>query len=103
MEINMTYAIIGTGLVGATLARFFAAKIIPVLIANSRAPETLGELTVELGTSVKAVTVDERLRIGSRLKFDAAIFGERPDLTRGRHSRSVLRPTRNNVPIRGGR
>jgi predicted dinucleotide-binding enzyme len=31
MEINMTYAIIGTGIVGATLARFFAAKDIPVL------------------------------------------------------------------------
>jgi 3-hydroxyisobutyrate dehydrogenase-like beta-hydroxyacid dehydrogenase len=59
MEINMTYAIIGTGLVGATLAHFFAAKTIPVLIANSRGPETLGELPAELGASVKAVTVDE--------------------------------------------
>jgi 8-hydroxy-5-deazaflavin:NADPH oxidoreductase len=58
MEINMTYAIIGSGLVGATLARFFAAKNIPVLIANSRGPETLCELTAELGASVKAVTVD---------------------------------------------
>jgi len=58
-EINMTYAIIGTGLVGVTLARVFAAKTIPVLIANSRGPETLGELTAELGASVKAVTVDE--------------------------------------------
>ena len=55
----MTYAIIGTGLVGVTLARVFAAKTIPVLIANSRGPETLGELTAELGASVKAVTVDE--------------------------------------------
>ena len=36
MEINMTYAIIGAGTVGASLARFFAAKDIPVLIANSR-------------------------------------------------------------------
>ena len=51
----MTYAIIGSGLVGATLARFFAAKDIPVLIANSRGPETLGEP----GPSVKAVTVKE--------------------------------------------
>jgi hypothetical protein len=59
MEINMTYAIIGTGLVGATLARFFAAKTIPVLIANSRGPETLGEITAELGASVKAVTIHE--------------------------------------------
>jgi 8-hydroxy-5-deazaflavin:NADPH oxidoreductase len=55
----MSYAIIGSGLVGATLARFFAAKDIPVLIANSRGPETLRELTAELGRSVKAVTVDD--------------------------------------------
>ncbi|HTV37218.1 MAG TPA: NAD(P)-binding domain-containing protein [Xanthobacteraceae bacterium] len=58
----MTYAIIGTGSVGSTLARFFAAKSIPVLIANSRGPKTLGELTAQLGASVKAVTVDEAVK-----------------------------------------
>ncbi|HTW68628.1 MAG TPA: NAD(P)-binding domain-containing protein [Acetobacteraceae bacterium] len=55
----MTYAIIGTGLVGATLARCFAAKNIPVLIANSRGPETIGDLAAEFGASVRAVTVGE--------------------------------------------
>jgi 8-hydroxy-5-deazaflavin:NADPH oxidoreductase len=58
MEMNMTYAIIGTGQVGATLARIFAGKNIPVLIANSRGPETLGELAAELGAGVKAVTIE---------------------------------------------
>ena len=58
----MTYAVIGTGSVGSTLARFFAAKSIPVLIANSRGPKTLGELTAQLGASVKAVTVDEAVK-----------------------------------------
>jgi 8-hydroxy-5-deazaflavin:NADPH oxidoreductase len=58
-EISMTYAIIGSGLVGATLARFFAAKNIPVLIANSRGPESLGKLAAELGESIKAVTVED--------------------------------------------
>ena len=48
----MTYAIIGTGLVGATLAHFFAAKDIPVLIANSRGPETLDELAAGIGPRV---------------------------------------------------
>jgi 8-hydroxy-5-deazaflavin:NADPH oxidoreductase len=62
MEIIMTYAIIGTGTVGKTLARFFAAKKIPVLIANSRSPETLADLTAELGASVKAVTVAEAVK-----------------------------------------
>ena len=58
----MTYAIIGTGIVGATLAPFFAAKDIPVLIANSRGPETFGKVTAELGASVKAITVDEAVK-----------------------------------------
>jgi len=58
----MKYAIIGSGLVGSTLARFFAAKHIPVAIANSRGPETLGKLTAELGASVKAVTVAEAVK-----------------------------------------
>lgn len=50
---------LGTGLVAATLARFFAAKTTPVLIANSCGPETVGEFTAKLGATVKAVTVDE--------------------------------------------
>jgi 8-hydroxy-5-deazaflavin:NADPH oxidoreductase len=62
MEVNMTYAIIGAGLVGGTLARFFAAKDIPVLIANSRGPETLAEAATEIGPSVTAATVAEAVR-----------------------------------------
>jgi 8-hydroxy-5-deazaflavin:NADPH oxidoreductase len=62
MEINMTYAIIGTGVVGATLARFFAAKDIPVLIANSRGPETLAKIAVEIGPTVKPATVAEAVK-----------------------------------------
>lgn len=58
---NMTYAIIGSGTVGMTLARFFAAKNIPVRIANSRGPETLGDLATELGLSVTPVTVAEAI------------------------------------------
>ncbi len=58
----MTYAIIGAGTVGATLARFFAAKEIPILIANSRGPETLGELAAEIGPSVTPATVAEAVK-----------------------------------------
>ncbi len=55
----MNYAIIGSGTVGTTLARFFAAKGIPVRIANSRGPDTLREVATELGLSVTPVTVQE--------------------------------------------
>jgi 8-hydroxy-5-deazaflavin:NADPH oxidoreductase len=62
MEINMTYAIIGAGTVGATLARFFAARDIPVLITNSRGPETLGELAADIGPGVTPVTIAEAVK-----------------------------------------
>ena len=55
----MTYAIIGSGSVGSTLAGLFAAKNVPVLIANSRGPETLKDLVAELGSSVTPVTVEQ--------------------------------------------
>ena len=55
----MTHSIIGAGKVGSTLARLFAAQEIPVLVANSRGPETLSGLTTELGAHVEAVTVEE--------------------------------------------
>ena len=58
----MTYAIIGTGTVGITLARFFAAANIPVLIANSRGPETLRDIAAELGAAVTPVTVEQAVR-----------------------------------------
>ena len=58
----MTNAIIGTGLVGTTLARFFAAKGIPVLLANSRGPETLAEAAAKIGPHVKPVTVAEAVK-----------------------------------------
>ena len=58
----MTTAIIGSGTVGTTLARFFAAKAIPVLIANSRGPDTLTALAAELGPSVTPVAVEEAVQ-----------------------------------------
>lgn len=58
----MTYAIIGTGLVGMTLARFFAAKDIPVLIANARGPGTLAEVAAETGPRVTPVALAEAVK-----------------------------------------
>ncbi len=61
-ENDLPYAITGTGLVGATPARLFAVKILPVVSANLRGPEILGELTAELGVGVKAVTIEGSCR-----------------------------------------
>jgi 8-hydroxy-5-deazaflavin:NADPH oxidoreductase len=61
-EFNMTYAIIGAGLAGTTLARFFAAKDISVLMANSRGPETLAEPAAEIGPGVSPTTAAEAVK-----------------------------------------
>jgi predicted dinucleotide-binding enzyme len=58
----MTYAILGSGAIGAALARRFAAAGIDVSLANTKGPESLAGLTGELGSAVKAVTAAEALR-----------------------------------------
>jgi predicted dinucleotide-binding enzyme len=57
----MTYAIIGTGNVGTALARLFSRAGIEVSIANTRGPETIQPLVKELGTTVKARTLEDAL------------------------------------------
>jgi 8-hydroxy-5-deazaflavin:NADPH oxidoreductase len=60
-DITMTYAIIGTGNVGTALARQFSRARIEVSIANTRGPETIQPLVKELGTTVKARTLEDAL------------------------------------------
>jgi len=55
----MKYAIIGSGKIGAALARSFARKKIDVAIANTRGPKTLTSLTEELGPCVVPQSIQE--------------------------------------------
>lgn len=48
----MTYAIIGSGAIGTAVARQFARIKTPVLVANSRGPESVAVLAAELGSSI---------------------------------------------------
>lgn len=57
----MTYAIIGTGTVGLALAGFFAAKDLPVLLANSRGPKAVAPLAEKIGSSVTAATLEQAI------------------------------------------
>lgn len=57
----MTYAILGSGAIGAALARHFARKALPVKIANTRGPQSLAALAAELGPVVSPVSVEEAL------------------------------------------
>jgi predicted dinucleotide-binding enzyme len=55
----MTIAILGAGALGIALARLFARNGIAAQIANSRGPETLAQLTGELGPLITAVSAQE--------------------------------------------
>lgn len=57
----MSYSIIGSGAIGAALARQFARKGVRVRIANSRGPETLTDLARELGPSIQPSTLEQAL------------------------------------------
>jgi hypothetical protein len=57
----MKYSIVGSGLVGKTLAGIFARQGVEVLIANARGPDSLMAMAAELGPHVVPVTVDRAL------------------------------------------
>jgi 8-hydroxy-5-deazaflavin:NADPH oxidoreductase len=56
---SATVGILGAGTIGRGVGRFFASAGHPVLISNSRGPETLGEVVAELGDHARAVTTAE--------------------------------------------
>jgi hypothetical protein len=58
-EVTMKYAIIGSGAIGTALATQFSRKNIEVSVANSRGPDSLGELQSRLGRCIKPVTTQE--------------------------------------------
>jgi predicted dinucleotide-binding enzyme len=53
----MKIAVIGAGMIGATVARLFVKADHEVAISNSRAPESLASLVAELGPRARAMTV----------------------------------------------
>ena len=56
-----TYSIVGSGNVGSALARIFARAHIDVTIANTRGPESLRDLTTELGPTVQAASIADAI------------------------------------------
>jgi predicted dinucleotide-binding enzyme len=70
----MKIGIIGSGNIGATLARLFAHAGHEVAISNSRGPESLSDLVAEIGANAHAVTVDEAAAFGD-VVVEAIPFG----------------------------
>ncbi|MBZ6085220.1 NAD(P)-binding domain-containing protein [Streptomyces olivaceus] len=59
-----TIGIIGSGLVGGSVARLAVDAGYSVVLSNSRGPDSIAELVSELGTPARAATVDEAIEAG---------------------------------------
>lgn len=73
----MKIGIIGSGAIGTALARILARAGIDASIANSRGPETLTELTNELGPRISAVSAKEAA--SADMVFVAVNWSRLPD------------------------
>jgi 8-hydroxy-5-deazaflavin:NADPH oxidoreductase len=100
----MKIGIIGAGMIGGTLARRLTALGHEVVIANSRGPESLGELAAETGA--RSVTVAEAAR-GGEIVIVTIPQRAVPDLPRdlftGVPEDVVVVDTGNYYPARDGR
>ncbi len=76
----MKYAILGSGKIGAALARIFAKSKIEMGIANSRGPKTLTSLQEELGPGIVPYTLQEALT--ADVLFLAVPFSAHKDVGR---------------------
>ncbi len=59
-----TLGIIGSGMIGSTVARLAIAAGYDVVLSNSRGPETLTDLITELGPRARAATAAEAAEAG---------------------------------------
>ncbi|MGB3633386.1 MAG: NADPH-dependent F420 reductase [Rubrobacteraceae bacterium] len=60
----MNIGIIGSGNIGANAARLFVQAGHEVAISNSRGPDSLRDLVDEIGSNIRATTVEEAANLG---------------------------------------
>ena len=97
----MNIGVIGSGNIGATAARLFAAAGHEVAISNSRGPETLEGLIQEIGPGVHAATVEEAAGFGE-VVMEAIPFGRYTSLPADRLAGKVFITASNYYPARDG-
>jgi predicted dinucleotide-binding enzyme len=60
--VNMTFAIIGSGNIGAAVARHFARLDLPVAVATAKGPDAVQRLVADIGPQILPTELSEALR-----------------------------------------
>jgi predicted dinucleotide-binding enzyme len=97
----MRIGVIGSGKIGSTTARLFAESGHEIAIANSRGPETLGDLVGDIGQNATAATVEEAASCGD-VVLVAIPFGAYADLPAEALTGRVVIDATNYYPNRDG-
>lgn len=97
-----TFGIIGSGNIGAAIARLATAAGIPVVIANSRGPEALTDLVAELGPLATAGTVEQAADAGELVVLSVPLTAATALPTSLLEGKTVV-DTSNYYPFRDGR
>lgn len=97
----MRIGVIGSGNIGATVARLFARAGHEVAIANSRGPESLAGLVEELGARARAATVEDAASYGD-VVLVAIPFGRYRELPAAPLVGTIVIDAMNYYPNRDG-
>jgi predicted dinucleotide-binding enzyme len=96
-----TIGLIGAGKIGSTLARHFTGLGYQVALANSRGPETLKSLQLELGDHARALSAADTAEYGDILVVAIPLVGYR-DVPRAGLEGKVVIDACNYYPQRDG-
>jgi len=96
-----TLGLIGSGMIGSTLARLAVDAGYEVVLSNSRGPETLAGLAAELGPKARAATAAEAARAGDLVVVTVPVKACY-DVPAGPLAGKVVMDTGNYYPERDG-
>jgi 8-hydroxy-5-deazaflavin:NADPH oxidoreductase len=93
--------LIGSGMIGSTVARLAVDAGYHVVLSNSRGPDTLWDLVVELGPQARAATADEAAESGDIVLISVPLRAY-PTLSNTPAAGKVVMDTGNYYPERDG-
>jgi predicted dinucleotide-binding enzyme len=97
----MRIGVIGSGNIGSTVARLFVVAGHEVAMANSRGPQTIGDLVSELGDRAQAATAEDAASFGEAVLV-AIPFGRYAELPAAPFAGRVVIDAMNYYPGRDG-